>query len=92
MQQQITRIAPFQTAKVLAIYSFVLTIPFIVLAALASMFVPGVQRVGFVLMIFAPIFYAIVGFIFTFIAAWIYNVVAKFTGGVEFTTTEVRDF
>ena len=92
MQKQVTRIAPFQTAKVVAIYSLVATIPFLVLAALASMFVPGVQKISLVLIFFAPVFYAIIGFVFTFIGASVYNVVARFTGGIEFTVTEVRDF
>jgi archaellum biogenesis protein FlaJ (TadC family) len=92
MQKQITHIAPFQTAKVVAIYSLVATIPLIVLAALASMIVPGGQKVSPVLFVFAPLFYAIVGFIFTIIGAYVYNIVARFTGGIEFTVTEVRDF
>ena len=32
--------------------------------------------------------YAIFGYIFTALTAWIYNVVAKWTGGVEFTLSE----
>lgn len=40
-------------------------------------------------MVFLPIIYAVVGFIGGVIAAFIYNLVAKWTGGVEFTTEEV---
>ena len=32
--------------------------------------------------------YAIFGYIFTALTTWIYNVVAKWTGGVEFTLSE----
>jgi hypothetical protein len=43
-----------------------------------------------VFVIFLPIIYAVVGFIGGVIAAFIYNLVAKWTGGVEFTTEEVQ--
>jgi len=42
-----------------------------------------------VFVIFLPIIYAILGFIVGVITAFIYNLVAKWTGGVEFTTEEV---
>ena len=35
-----------------------------------------------------PIFYGVMGFIFGIIAACVYNLIAKFTGGLKF---EVRD-
>ena len=50
---------------------------------------PGV---GLVFIVLAPFLYALVGFIFTFILAWVYNLVARFLGGIEYTTTETRDF
>jgi hypothetical protein len=43
-----------------------------------------------VFVIFLPIIYAVLGFIGGVIAAFIYNMVAKWTGGVEFTTEEVQ--
>jgi hypothetical protein len=92
MQQQITRISPFQTAKVVAALYFVITIPFIILFALFSMFAPTGQKFGLLFIICAPFIYAIVGFIFSIIGAWIYNLVAGIIGGIEYTTTETRDF
>jgi hypothetical protein len=41
-----------------------------------------------VFVIFLPVIYAVLGFIGGVIAAFIYNLVAKWTGGVEFTTEE----
>jgi hypothetical protein len=32
----------------------------------------------------APVFYGVLGFLLGILAAWIYNVVAKWTGGIEF--------
>lgn len=92
MQKQIIHVSPFQTAKVVACLYFVITIPFIVLFGLVSMFAPGGQRIGFVFMIFAPFIYAIVGFIFSIIGAWVYNIVAKLVGGIEYTSTEKPEF
>jgi hypothetical protein len=41
-----------------------------------------------VFVIFLPIIYAVLGFIGGVIAAFVYNLVAKWTGGIEFTTEE----
>jgi hypothetical protein len=41
-----------------------------------------------VFLIFLPIIYAVIGFIGGVITALIYNLVAKWTGGIEFTTEE----
>lgn len=43
-----------------------------------------------VFIIFLPIIYAVMGFIGGVITAFIYNLAAKWTGGVEFTTQEVQ--
>jgi hypothetical protein len=40
-------------------------------------------------MVFLPIIYAVVGFIGGVIVGFIYNLTAKWTGGIEFTTEEV---
>jgi hypothetical protein len=41
-----------------------------------------------VFVMFLPVIYAVVGFIGGAIAGFIYNLVAKWTGGLEFTTEE----
>jgi hypothetical protein len=93
MQIQITRISPFQTSKVIAALYFVVTIPFLLLFGLISMFVPDAgPRFSVLFVIFAPVIYAVLGFVFCFIGAYIYNFVARFVGGIEFTATETRDF
>jgi Transmembrane domain of unknown function (DUF3566) len=43
-----------------------------------------------VFLIFMPIIYVVIGFIGGVIAAFIYNLVAKWTGGIEFTTQEIQ--
>ena len=41
-----------------------------------------------VFIVFLPFIYAVLGFVAGVIMAFVYNVVAKWTGGVEFTTEE----
>lgn len=70
-------------------------------AVMTSIFVPigllafafrgqsgAVNAFGGIFFIFAPVIYGILGFIAGIIAAAVYNLVVKFTGGLEF---EVRD-
>jgi hypothetical protein len=93
MKKQILRISPLQTAKMLAALYFVFTIPFVLLMFAIMMLTPGPKPPfyfgGF--MLIAPFFYAIFGFLFTLLGAWIYNLLAAKIGGVEFTVREVPD-
>ncbi|HEX5125390.1 MAG TPA: hypothetical protein VFW00_01490 [Rhodocyclaceae bacterium] len=92
MKKQITRISPFQTAKVMAILYFVISLPLIAFMGLMFSFVPGPKPPMMGGMIFVlPFFYLVFGFIFTIIATWIYNFVAKLAGGIEFTMSEIDD-
>jgi hypothetical protein len=85
MKHQITRITPVQTAKVIAVLWFIITIPMMLLMSIPMMFMPGPKPPMFSgFMIMLPIIYAIFGFIFTAIGAWVYNWVASKIGGVEF--------
>ena len=88
MRKQITNISPLQTAKVLAVLYFVITLPFLLL----MLVMPGSKQPfisSFLLVM--PFFYALFGFLFTLFGAWVYNFVAKRVGGIEFTTQEVED-
>lgn len=40
-------------------------------------------------MILFPVLYLVFGFIFTAIAAWVYNLAAGWVGGVEYTSITV---
>jgi len=37
-----------------------------------------------------PVLYTAIGFVFTFVGAWIYNCVAERIGGIEFETAPVE--
>ncbi|MDQ2818873.1 MAG: hypothetical protein M3Y65_00450 [Pseudomonadota bacterium] len=86
MKKQIIRVSPFQNAKVMAVLYLVLSIPF----ALMMMLMPtGAGMMSWWLLILMPVLYLVIGFIFTLIGSWVYNLVAGQVGGFEFTTAEV---
>ena len=93
MNVQITRFSLFQTAKVIGAIYFVGACVGAVLFFLMSLASPANRPpYGLVFIVLAPFIYALLGFVFTFVLAWVYNLVAKVVGGIEFTTTETRDF
>ena len=89
--RRIKRIAPLQLGKMLALlYGIIglLAIPFFLLMTSITAQLPEGQRGPFLAMgagaaIFAPILYAVLGFIVGVIGAFIYNLVAKWVGGIE---------
>jgi hypothetical protein len=36
-----------------------------------------------------PVMYTVMGFVFTFLGSWIYNGIAGWIGGIEFTISEL---
>jgi hypothetical protein len=90
-RRRIKRIAPLQLGKMLAVgYGLLglIFIPFFLLTTIASSRLPAEQRTGFMAMgvgfaLFAPILYAGFGFIAGVIGAAIYNLVARWVGGID---------
>ena len=88
MKKQLTHITPVRAGIVLGVlYAFIALIiaPFALLVALFAKDASG-SHVAFAVCL--PVLYGFVGFIGGMIMAAIYNLVAKWTGGIEF---EVRD-
>ena len=91
MKRRIKRIAPLQLGKMLAILYGIMGlvfVPFFLVMPLIASQVPTGQRSG--MMVFGvgfalcmPILYAVMGFVFGALGAVIYNVVAKWIGGIE---------
>jgi len=90
-KRRIKRIAPLQLGKMLAIlYGIMglLFIPFFLVMSAVSSQMPPEHRVGMMAFgigfaIAAPFLYAAMGFVFGALGALIYNVVARWIGGVE---------
>ena len=96
MTRKLKRIAPVKFGIVTgAVYGLIslIFIPFFLLSVLISVFVSphhgtmqtGVAAgVGLILCILFPVIYAAMGCLFGMLGAWLYNVVALWTGGIEF--------
>jgi hypothetical protein len=89
---RIKRIGVLQTAKLAAILYFIFSAIIMIPIGLISIFAGSAFGGGSGLfggifggtfMIIMPIIYAVLGFIFVAIACLIYNLVAKFVGGIE---------
>jgi hypothetical protein len=87
MKKRLTYVSPLQQGIVLGtLYALIslIIVPFFLIATLL-----GHAGLGVVFVIFLPIVYGIAGFIAGVIVAFIYNLVAKWTGGIEFVLTDV---
>ena len=89
MRHRITRIAPLQFGKVFAVLYGLLSIPIALIMLVAAAFAPAEESMPVWLVVAIPVLYVVFGFIFMAIAAWLYNVVARWTGGVEYVTEDV---
>jgi len=95
MTRRLKRIAPLQFGLMLgATYGLIslVFVPFILLFSVLAKSMPHADNVtqqGFpmvasvALAVILPVAYAVMGLIGGIIAAWIYNIVAKFVGGIE---------
>ncbi len=83
MRQQITRLSPLQTAKVMAALYGLMGFIFIPFMYFAMSFGSGDAGPGGMFLILAPLAYAAFGFIFVAIGCLLYNFVVSFTGGIE---------
>lgn len=88
MKKQLVHVSKVQAAKVAAVIYLVISVPLVLIMILPMLFTdqPGMP---IYIMLLMPLFYALFGFIFTFLAAWVYNMVASKIGGFEYTTIEV---
>jgi hypothetical protein len=99
MKKRLSRIAPLKTGVVLGVLYALLSllmVPVFMLAGAGAMKAAqqnGAQvPFGFIFGIgalFLPVLYGVAGFIFGVIAAAVYNLVAKWTGGLEIVLDEV---
>lgn len=88
MKKQIIRVSPFQTAKISALIYLLVSLPLVAFMAISFAFSPmPPMGAGFLLLL--PILYMVLGFIFTAIGAWVYNLAAGWVGGIEYTAVEI---
>ena len=88
MKKQITRISVVQTSKVVALFyalmSLIYTIIGVFMVALGS----GQLKIIGIIYILMPVIAITAGFVMMLICCWLYNVVAKWVGGIEVTVED----
>jgi|GEM_PF-1168256 uncharacterized membrane protein YhaH (DUF805 family) len=94
MNVRVRSIGAIQTAKTLAVIYGAVGIVAGIVACLAIISEPFHTNdywgaTALLALIAIPIGYALVGFVGVVISAWIYNIVAAKTGGIEFTLTNL---
>ena len=93
MKYQISSISILQASKILAILYTALGL---ILVPFSCIFIfLGVEEPEFLLVgifyLFSPIIYGVIGFIFTAIGVWLYNLVAGRWGGFEIELTPTSE-
>jgi len=99
MKKQISNISSHQTSKVFALLYVLFTIPFALIGVLGFLFgsptemANGQPQMQFpwMFLVFAPLIYGGLGYVFTRLGCVAYNFIAKRFGGIEFTVTENED-
>jgi hypothetical protein len=88
MKKQIQSVSLVQNAKMVAALYLVISLPLLLIFwAFGTMM--GQAGMSTAMLVVFPVIYALSGFVFALIGAWIYNLVASMLGGFEFTTKEV---
>jgi fluoride ion exporter CrcB/FEX len=95
MTYQMRSVRVLQTSLMAAILYFVLSLLICIPMFFVGLAIPNTSNnvfssLGSVLFLFLPFLYAILGFIFSALGCLVYNVVAKFTGGIAFTLEEIK--
>lgn len=85
MRVQIRRFSPHQNAKVFAILfavsSLAFIVPFMLLAGLTA---PKDQGPPLFMLFLLPVLYLVLGYVSVAVGCWLYNVMYKHIGGIEF--------
>jgi len=90
MKIQIVNVSVGQTAKVLAALYMMMSLPFLLVGTLFGAFRGGFAVVVLALVI-APIIYGVLTYLCTGLVAWLYNLVARRIGGMEYSIKEMPD-
>jgi hypothetical protein len=85
---EIRRISPLSAAKIAGVLYGIMGLLFIPLFLVIRTFAPEAETgmIGFgsgIAIFIVPVVYACLGFVFTFIAAALYNLIAGIVGGLE---------
>jgi len=90
MKIQIVNVSVAQSAKVVAVLYTVISLPVLLIMALAGAF-QGNLGVVLLAVVIAPLIYGAITFLFAGLGAWLYNVVARRVGGFEYSIKEMPE-
>ena len=88
-KNQIIYIAPFQAAKILGVVGLMVGVVFVLFMFLLSQF--GTRpwvTVPPVMFVTVPLFVGFFGFFFALVGCFMFNLVAKWLGGIEYVSTK----
>jgi hypothetical protein len=94
MKKIVTRIAPWQSAKTLAVTYFAIGLVIAVPVGLLSSLIPvepGQAKPTPIFFVAMPFLYGVAGLIFVPIGCWIYNKAAALVGGIEINVETKSD-
>jgi hypothetical protein len=91
MKIQIVNVSVGQTAKVLAVLYMVMSLPIMLFVTAAGFVGSGLGMgvgVAILTLLIAPLVYGVITFLCTGLVAWLYNLVARRVGGLEYSIQE----
>ncbi len=90
MKKQIVRISPFQAAKLFTVLNFLMSLPVVGVTIILFLFSPY-PGPGIEFLVMYELLYLAFGFVVPAAGAQIYNVAAKWVGGIEYTSISLED-
>ena len=87
MKKRLTYVSPLQLGIVEAVVMGVISLIMVPFLMIGALFGPH-GGIGVIFLILVPVLYAVAGFIGGIISAVVYNIVAKWTGGIEYIAAE----
>ncbi len=91
MRRRVIRVSPHQNAKVVSVLLAVAIIPFLLIMALVmSVTGPQLDQQGnpvefpYVILLILPLFYLLFGYASIAFLCWVYNLLVRYVGGLEF--------
>ena len=92
MKIQIKNVSSHQTSKVFSLILALMTLPFAIIGVLSFVFTPNSpddpSSFPFFIFIFAPIIYGLFGYFSNRLLCFLYNLISKRFGGIEFVIEE----
>lgn len=89
MRKQITRISVLQTSKIVTLLYIVFSLIYVPIGFLMMFFGGREVKIMGLVYIGMPLLMGLLGFIFVAVGALVYNLLAKWVGGVEVTVTGI---